>query len=239
MGECPLSGYSTDAIRDTLPEALNALVSSGGLGAPAGDPCGALPPAALAARVWTTLLAVEAHQRMTESWLVSGEEEPDETVVDRAVAWVDRLAWASADPGEARRVLAAAREAAASLALFWRQNQIRRIELSREAHVRQQHAARSEAQRVTGNLTRSMLLRHETIASFVGPDVSLRRWQLITMLFTIVIMGKAPPGQRRRAVCLAVHGEEKSLHRTWRAMGGALTAPQPLRPPPAPRSLQR
>lgn len=133
------------------------------------------------------MLAVESHRRMTECWLVSEEHEPEETVVDRALEWLEKLSRGSTDPEGTTKTLEAAQRLAHSLVAHWRGNQIRRIERSRATFVRQQYQARAEAQRVAGSMTRSVLLRHETVSSMVGPDTELRRWQLICMLLTIIL----------------------------------------------------
>lgn len=184
-GGCPLSGYDVESICDSIPLELIEIVSAGGLGSNADRAAAAAAAAsaaavaataaavrhaapAFSARVWTTLLAVETHLSMTESWLVSEEGEEEETCVDRAFAWLDRVEAASADPAEAKRVLRSSSAAAAALVRSWRVNQSRRIEKSRSTYVNLEFQGRSEAQRVAGTMTRSVLLRHETISSFVG-----------------------------------------------------------------------
>lgn len=78
-------------------------------------------PHADALRIWTTSLCAATLMGLEESWLVSSEGDPDETIVDRAFAW---LGTQGALSPEIAQVLPGVRAKAQATAEFWKLHQL-------------------------------------------------------------------------------------------------------------------
>lgn len=172
---CPLSGFDADAVQWSLPAVLVELEGKHrrrGFNA---------------SRVWATVLSVVTLMRFDESWLVSGEHDADETIVDRAMGWIDLQAekFPELSPvlptllEEATRMVADSWELVHEIAIKGaRDEQLRLKELHNV----------SQMTRAAGHMATMSLVKHETMACFTAPPTDgVLRYQRVMVYLTAVL----------------------------------------------------
>jgi len=143
---------------------------------------------AIAERVWTTLLVLSVLQRQDESMLFSAEEDPVErTIVDGGREWLQ--AQARSHPLLAELLQPDALPAAADkVTARWQAVLNNRVAELRGTETINSGMSLSHIQRVSAELSRSVMTKHDTFSTFLKPAMDgLQRWQLFMILITLVM----------------------------------------------------
>lgn len=155
---CPLSGFDADAVEWSIPPALLELrgkYRGGGKGGTAIN----------VTRIWATIVSVATLLRFDESWLVSGDGEADETIVDRAMGWLEIQVFKFPELDE--RLANLLGEANALVAESWELAHDIAIKTAREEQMKLQELHRvSQMTRAAGHMATMSLVKHETMACF-------------------------------------------------------------------------
>ena len=145
------------------------------------------PPPLDVDRIWTTLLVLSVLERFSECVLRSDILDPEErTIVDAGHAYLD--AQAEAHPA-LRELLASGTLAkkAGSLTAKWQAVLGNRVAEVRATEALTSHMSLAHFQRTSAEVTRALMMRHETFATFLAPAMDgLQRWQLWIILITLV-----------------------------------------------------
>lgn len=178
---CPFTGFDFEAIEWSMPRELAKLH-----GSHAESGAGSVN----ALRIWTTQLCVAALLAMDESWLVdaSSDQFDNPTIVDAAMEWLERQAKRS--PAVAS-VLDASLKTAEDTVALWAHHQTLSADATRRTEKRENPwISVNETTRLAGQLFRSLLRDHDTVASFMSdPGDPLKRYQRAMILFTAVLVG--------------------------------------------------
>ena len=170
--DCPLT-CPEEAITESMPRALRALSAD-----------------AQPARVWCTLCCIAVLERLNVCW-ISGDgnlyEPQEKTIVDSAYEWIAVMT-------ETQPALAAVLEDGAVLRKAqwvtkkWHLAFEQRVdELRRTKAVRSQ-LPRRHIHRLCTNLTRAVVTKHSTMATFLSePLDGLQRWQMFMIIVTLCI----------------------------------------------------
>jgi hypothetical protein len=174
FSDCPLT-CSAAAIVAAMPARLSALQAGGAVDAE---------------RVWTTLCAVAALQRLNVCFLWGDGDlypEREMTVVDAGHAWVERQAAecpALADVLADGALAAAARRATRR----WHAAAEARVAALRRSQAVRANAGVAALHRALTNVTRALVVKHETFAPFLSePLDGLQRWQMFAIVVTLVL----------------------------------------------------
>ena len=172
LNDCPLT-CPAEAITESMPRALRAL-----------------SPDAQSARVWCTLCCIAVLERMNTSWIAGDGDlyEPQEkTIVDSAYEWVAFMT-------DAQPELAAALEEGAVLKKAqwvtkkWHLAFEQRVDDLRRAEAVRSQLPRRHIQRLFTNLTRAVVTKHSTMATFLSePLDGLQRWQMFMIIVTLCL----------------------------------------------------
>lgn len=168
--DCPLT-CPEEAITESMPRALRALSAD-----------------AQPARVWCTLCCIAVLERMNTSWIAGDGDlyEPQEkTIVDSAYEWIAVMM-------ETQPALAAALEEGAVLKKAqwvtkkWHLAFVRRVDELRRAEAVRSQLPRRHIHRLFTNLTRAVVTKHSTMATFLSePLEGLQRWQMFMIIVTL------------------------------------------------------
>lgn len=191
--QCPVTGFTTGAFDYTMPPELreifrSASAMSGAPGAAEGADLDAAALKTLAARLWTTLLVLAVATNATESFLLKTENSDgvDETIVCRAMAWVDFVA--ERFPQLRPRLDSLFARAEAVTAAWEARNRLQ-VTRSREAWNRQADVRRAtDFHRASGVMVESFFETHETLSTVLtGGGTGLKRWQRVVVLCTLIM----------------------------------------------------
>lgn len=192
---CPLAGFDADAVQWSIPPVLLELGGKyakrkNGGGRSTNN--GGFNPT----RIWATALSVASLSRLDESWLVSGEGEADETIVDRAWGYLNLQA--AAFPELGRCLIPVMEEAQRLVGDSWEPVHEIAIRNARDEQMRAQalHFA-SQLTRASGHMVTMAVLKHKTVACFTAPatDGVLRHQRVFVYLTAIMVRA----GERLRA----------------------------------------
>jgi hypothetical protein len=173
-----------DALRAATPSSSGNGVSDSEHDEPDAEP----PPPLDVERVWVTLLVLSVLQRFGECALFSADDDPGErTIVDAGHLYLDAMA-------EHYPALAAALERGAlqkrakNTTARWQAVLGQRVAEVRAADALTSHMTLAHVQRTSAEVTRALVLRHETFSTLLAPAMDgLSRWQLFIILVTIVM----------------------------------------------------
>lgn len=185
---CPLSGFDADAVEWSVPASLRELkgrYSGRKAGSRRNLSVGMAP--FNASRVWATVLSVTALLRLDESWLVSREGEADETLIDRAMAWLHLQE--QAVPELARLLIPLFHEAESLVADSWELVQDITVRTAREEQMRAVELHRAtQLSRAAGHVATRSLMKHETASCFTAPPTDgVLRYQRVMVYLTAVL----------------------------------------------------
>lgn len=185
--QCPLTGFAASAFDFTMPDELRALFAAAGA-AETARALGEEDPGALARRLWATLVAVSAARGSAESFLLRTEEADgiDETVVCRAMAWVEIVA--EGFPALKPR-LSRLSDRADAVRAAWEARNEAQVALAREAWSRHGSLRRAtDVHRAAGALAEAVCESHETLSAGLSAGATgLRRWQRVVVLCTLIL----------------------------------------------------
>lgn len=140
-------------------------------------------------RIWATALSAYALMLMEESWLVNRDDEPDETIVDRAQSWINRQA---VQFPEVAAVIPDVRRKADATVRFWNVHQLLATQEVRRAERAGRFRKTNEALRLAGHLVRTLRTKHETMSiCFGSPEDRVQRYQRTLVVFTLILAGFA------------------------------------------------
>ena len=175
---CPITGFEHSAICASMPERLRELAAAS---------AGALP----AERIWTTLLAVRMLISMDECLLLQARRSKvqgsfDETVVDRAMGWLQSVADDSMSLAALMEDLEAEAQAFVKV---WRNCQATLAAHTQAAWVKQpSNRDALDAQRIAGAVAMAFRRNHDTFSSFLAPATgSIQRWQQLFLVITALM----------------------------------------------------
>ena len=178
--QCPVTGFDHSAICSSMPDRLRKAAAEDGSGLPA-------------ERIWTTLLAVRMLMSMHECFLLQARSSSaeagssfDETVVDRAMAWLQSVA----DRSEplAAMIYELMEEAEAQVKV-WRSRQAS-LAARTQASWKKQQSNRDalDAQRVAGSVAMAFRRNHDTFSALLAPATgAVQRWQQFFLVVTALM----------------------------------------------------
>lgn len=177
---CPLEGYDAGAVEWSIPAALRELGPKYAK---------ATRGASSVQRVWATVLSVATLLRLQECCLVSSPGEADETVVDRALGWLNLQEHFC--PGLERMIPDLLEEADRLVADSWDVVHEIAVNNARHAHMSAAELYRAaQLTRAAGRVVTMALVKHETVACFTAPpsDGVLRYQRVVVYLTAIIAM---------------------------------------------------
>jgi len=146
------------------------------------------PPPLDVERVWVTLLVLSVLQRFGECALFTADDDPNErTIVDAGYAYLET---ASAHYPSLAAALerGALQKCAENTTARWQAVLGQRVAEVRAADALTSHMTLAHVQRTSAEVTRALVLRHETFSTLLAPAMDgLARWQLFVILITLVM----------------------------------------------------
>ena len=137
-------------------------------------------------RVWTTLLVLSVLERFSESCLFSDDGDRNErTIVDAGYLWLEEQA--SNYPALAALLEdGSLKKRAQNATARWQAVLGNRVAEIRRAEAITSHLSVAHLQRTSAEITRALMLRHETFSAFMAPAMDgLQRWQMWSLLLTV------------------------------------------------------
>ena len=178
VGQCPVTGFDQGAIYGSVPEILRRAAAEDGSGLPV-------------ERIWTTLLAVRMLASMYECFLLQARSSThdgsiDETVVDRAMGWLQTVAGDSEPFAVVLDELLAEADACVKA---WRNRQAGLAGRTQAAWTKQQSNRNAlDTQRVAGSVAMALRRNHDTFSALLAPATgSIQRWQQLFLVVTALM----------------------------------------------------
>lgn len=170
--DCPLT-FSLFALKETLPLELASLGAE-----------------ARPLEVWSTMCCLAMLERFKISWIFGDGDlyaQHEVTIVDAAQSWIDScceqlpaLAAVMAEHGKELH------DRARKLTITWQRAWLHRVKLLRKEEALTFKMSTDQAERAGKALAQAVMTQHDTMAAFLAPAGSFKRWQQFFIIITLV-----------------------------------------------------